>query len=123
MFTQAELQEWRAVLLKLRDRLDADAAQVRAEATHPCGGESAGGLSNRPLHQADVGSQEAEEAVALGLAENEAELVREVEEALDRIRERRFGICEECLCEIPRGRLAVVPYARTCVPCAEKLGR
>lgn len=113
------MQEWRDILLRLRDRLDADAAQVRAEATHSCGGESAGGLSNRPLHPADLGNRETEETVAIGLARTEADLIYEVEDPLQRIRERRFGYCEECLAPIPLGRLAVVPYARYCVPCAD----
>jgi RNA polymerase-binding transcription factor DksA len=123
MFSDAELQEWRGVLLKLRDRLDADSAQIRAEATHSSGGESAGGLSNRPIHLGDIGSQEAEEAATVGMAENEAMLVREVEDALDRIRERRFGVCEACRQPIPKLRLTALPYARHCVPCAEKYER
>lgn len=120
MFSEADLQHWREVLLKLRDRLDADSAQIRAEATHSSGGVSAGGLSNQPIHLGDAGSQEAEEAVTVGMAENEAMLVREVEFALDRIRERRFGVCEACRQPIPKPRLRALPYARHCVPCAEK---
>jgi RNA polymerase-binding transcription factor DksA len=118
MFSAAELRQWREVLLKLRDRLDADSAQIRAEATHGSGGESAGGLSNRPIHLGDLGSQEAEEAATIGMAENEAALVREVEDALTRLRENRFGICESCGESIPRPRLAALPYARFCISCA-----
>jgi RNA polymerase-binding transcription factor DksA len=120
MFNQAKLQHWREVLLKLRDRLDANSAQIRAEATHASGGESAGGFSNMPTHLGDAGSQEAEEAVTFGMAENEATLVREVEDALARIREHRFGACEECDKRIPKTRLTALPYARHCLACAEK---
>ena len=120
MFTESELHHWREILLKLRERLDADSAQIRAEATHASGSESAGDYSNMPTHLGDDGSQEAEEAVTFGMAENEATLVREVEDALARIRERRFGACESCGKTIPKTRLSVVPYARDCVSCAEK---
>jgi RNA polymerase-binding transcription factor DksA len=120
MFREAELQYWREVLLKLRDRLDTDSAQIRAEATHASGGESAGGFSNMPTHLGDDGSQEAEEAVTFGMAENESALVREVEDALARIQEHRFGTCEECDKRIPKSRLTALPYARHCVSCAEK---
>ena len=119
MLNEAELRQWHEVLLKLRDRLDADSAQIRAEATHGSGGESAGGLSNRPIHLADIGSQEAEEAVNIGLAENQAALVHEVEDALTRLREHRFGVCESCNEPIPKARLTALPYARYCMPCAE----
>jgi len=120
MFTEAELQHWRHVLLKLRDRLDADSAQILAEAIHASGGESAGGFSNMPTHLGDDGSQEVEEAVTFGMAENAATLVREVEDALVRIREHRFGACEECEKRIPKTRLTALPYARLCLSCAEK---
>lgn len=120
MFTEAELQHWRDILLKLRNRLDANSAQIRAEATHASGGESDGGFSNMPTHLGDDGSQEAEESVTFGMAENEAALVREVEDALTRIREHRFGACEACHKPIPKPRLTALPYARHCVSCAEK---
>jgi DnaK suppressor protein len=120
MVNQAELQHWREVLLKLRDRLDAESAQIRAEATHASGGESAGAFSNMPTHLGDDGSQEAEEAVTFGMAENEAILLREVEDALARIREHRFGACEECDERIPKTRLTALPYARHCLSCAGK---
>jgi RNA polymerase-binding transcription factor DksA len=120
MLSQPELKRWRATLLKLRDRFDAASAQIRAEATHGSGGESAGGLSNAPIHLGDIGSQEAEEAVTVGMAENEAMLVREVEDALTRIQEKRFGVCEACAASLPKPRLMALPYARYCVACAEK---
>lgn len=120
MFNQAELEHWHEVLLRLRDRLDADSAQIRAEAIHASGGDSAGGFSNMPTHLGDDGSQETEEVVTFGMAENEATLVREVEDALARIREHRFGACEECEKPIPKTRLTALPYARHCVSCAEK---
>ena len=119
MFNQAELLHWRDVLLKLRDRLDADAAQIRAEAIHASGGDSAGGFSNMPTHLGDDGSQEAEEAVTFGMAENEATLVREVEDALARIQEHRFGACEACEKPVAKTRLAALPYARHCLSCAK----
>jgi RNA polymerase-binding transcription factor DksA len=120
MFGEAKLQQWRDVLVKLRDRFAANSEQIRAEATQACGGESAGGLSNRPIHLGDLGSQEAEEAVTVGMAENEAALVHEVDDALTRLRQDRFGVCESCSEPIPKARLTALPYARYCVPCAEQ---
>jgi RNA polymerase-binding transcription factor DksA len=119
MFSQTELHHWRDVLLKLRDRLDVDSAQVRAEAAHSSEGESVGSLSNMPTYLGDTGSQEAAEAVTVGMAENEAALLREVEDALARIHEHRFGVCESCRKPIPKSRLTALPYARRCVSCAK----
>jgi DnaK suppressor protein len=121
MFSKTELQHWHEVLLKLRGRFDAASAQMRAEATYASESEGAGDLSNMPTYLGDVGSQETAEAVTVGMAENEAALVREVEDALTRIREHRFGVCESCRKPIPKSRLTALPYARCCVSCATSL--
>ena len=120
MLTNEDVQKLRARLLALRERVDADFAQVRQEAFRGSGGESGGGISNVPLHLGDLGTQEFDEAVTLGLAENEAALRQEIEDALDRIRAGKFGRCEACGQAIPKGRLNILPYARHCIPCARK---
>jgi DnaK suppressor protein len=42
----------------------------------------------------------------------------ELDEALARLTLGVYGICERCSRPIPAGRLAVRPFARTCVTCA-----
>jgi RNA polymerase-binding transcription factor DksA len=46
----------------------------------------------------------------------------QVTEALRRIAEGRYGICEKCGGAIPRERLEVLPHARFCVPCQQRHG-
>jgi DnaK suppressor protein len=41
----------------------------------------------------------------------------EIDAALQRLRDGRYGICERCGQEIPEERLEVRPVARTCVGC------
>jgi DnaK suppressor protein len=74
-----------------------------------------------PVHPADLGTDNFEEELSLGLLENEAQLLTEVNDALDRIERGTFGRCEECGQEIPRQRLEVVPYARYCLRDARRL--
>jgi len=121
MYAASQLRHWREILLQMRDRLDVHGAQIRADATNPSSGERAGGLSNRPLHMADAASQEAEVFEAVGLAQNEASIIREIEDALTRIKENQFGVCEACGKPISRRRLEALPYARHCIACAEKI--
>ncbi len=123
MLTNAEIQKLRERLLTLRERVDADFAQLRQEAFRGTGGEAGGGISNTPLHLGDLGTQEFDEAVTLGLAENEAALRQEIEIALDRIRAGKFGTCAACGQAIPKARLNILPYARHCVPCAQRTQR
>jgi DnaK suppressor protein len=43
----------------------------------------------------------------------------EIDAALERLAEGRYGICAECEEEIPQARLEVLPEARACAGCAE----
>jgi DnaK suppressor protein len=109
---------YRAKLHELRSRLDALEPELREEALHGVGGESTGDLSNAPIHWADRAGQETETTVNLGLAENEAVLRQQVEEALQRLEKGTFGICVECRAAIDPERLDAVPYAKLCIGCA-----
>jgi len=50
----------------------------------------------------------------------EDELAQEVHDALERIADGSFGLCEECGDWIARARLAVLPHARRCARCAQR---
>ena len=44
-----------------------------------------------------------------------------IEEALEKIREGTYGVCEECGDEIGAGRLKAMPLAKLCVTCQSRL--
>ena len=44
----------------------------------------------------------------------------EIEDALKRIVEGTYGICEDCHIEIPEERLRALPSARYCLDCSKK---
>jgi RNA polymerase-binding transcription factor DksA len=46
--------------------------------------------------------------------------IRQIEAALDRLREGTYGTCEGCGVAIPAERLAAVPWAALCVACASR---
>jgi RNA polymerase-binding protein DksA len=119
--TQAELKHYRRRLLALKRRLGGDLTELEEEGLRGAGGEASGNLSDVPVHPADLGTDNYEEEVTLGLLENEAELLTEVNDALDRIEQGTFGRCEECGQEISRERLEALPYARYCIRCARRL--
>src|ERR1051325_10061311 len=120
MLTAHQLDHYRVKLHRLRADLDARVAQLRDEACHGAAGENAADLSNAPRHLADVGNQEAEAVVNLGLAVSEAARRQEIDEALARLDAGEFGVCEACTSAIDRARLEALPYARLCVRCAEE---
>src|SRR5882724_6240700 len=112
MLTKAEINHYRRRLLTLKKRLGGDLSDLEEEALRPVGAEHAGNLSDVPIHPADVSSDEYEEAVQLGLLENEEHLMLEINDALARIDQGTLGRCENCHQEISRDRLEAIPYAR-----------
>jgi DnaK suppressor protein len=116
---QAEMVFYRQRLTALLARLTGDESQLRGEALQPTGGEASGGLSNVPLHLADLGSHDSEEDVAFTLLANEEQIIEEINLTLDRIEQGTFGRCEKCRKDIPKERLQALPYTRFCVECAQ----
>ena len=53
----------------------------------------------------------------LNLSERERETLREIDEALDRLEDGSFGVCQGCGEEIGEARLEALPYATLCVEC------
>ena len=54
------------------------------------------------------------------LSNSERELLQQVDAALVRIAERRFGFCASCEDAMNMKRLAAVPWARLCISCQQK---
>lgn len=118
MISEAEAGAYRHRLLALLGRLDRDRSELKDEALRAARGEASGGLSDVPLHLADLGSHNFEEELTLGLVEKEERLIEEINAALARIDEGVYGQCEACRQDIAKERLQAVPYARHCVRCA-----
>jgi RNA polymerase-binding protein DksA len=118
--TKAEIDHFRRRLLALKKRIGGDLTELEEEALKPVGGESSGGLSDVPLHPADLGTEEFEEELTLTLVEREEQLLAEINDALDRIEQGTYGRCENCHREISRERLDALPHARYCIRCARK---
>ncbi|MBI2932836.1 MAG: TraR/DksA C4-type zinc finger protein [Planctomycetes bacterium] len=113
-----ELRQFRALLLYRRRQLLGDVSMMEDEALKK--GSDSGDLSSLPLHIADQGTDSFEQDMTLGLMETESDELREIEEALRRIKDSRFGACENCSKAIPKARLKAIPFARLCVVCKRK---
>ncbi len=118
--TPVELEGYRQQLLRLGERLKGDVSRLGSEALRHTGGPASGNLSNTPVHLADLGSDTFEQEVSLSLLENQDQQLEEVADALRRIDEGRFGICESCHQEIDHERLQAIPSANFCIDCARE---
>jgi RNA polymerase-binding transcription factor len=82
--------------------------------------DSSGDLSGYSFHMADAGTDAMEREKAFLFASSEGRREREIVEALQRIYDGTYGICENCGNTIARARLEAVPYVRLCVSCKQK---
>jgi len=106
--------EMKKVLLKLKeDALEEIGRSVKSGADKP---------TNEPSGDIyDQASNERDRELLLLLGDREREKIRNIDEALARLDEGEYGICEDCEEEIPLGRLKAMPFARLCVKCKADL--
>jgi RNA polymerase-binding protein DksA len=105
--SKSDLQYFRNLLLEKRRELLGDVGSMESEAF-----KSGSNLSNMPIHMADVGTDNFEQEFTLGLIESERQFLRDIQEALIRIDDGTYGICQGTGKPIPRVRLEAVPWAK-----------
>lgn len=74
-----------------------------------------GELSSIDQHPADTGSETFEREKDMAILSTLEDQLGEIDEALKRVEEGTYGVCEACGKEIGTERLEVVPTARYCV--------
>ena len=65
----------------------------------------------------DLASEERDREISFILTDREREKVQAIQEALDRVENGSYGICESCDSEIAPARLNAMPFTRLCVNC------
>ncbi|HEY2882043.1 MAG TPA: TraR/DksA family transcriptional regulator [Pirellulales bacterium] len=73
----------------------------------------------------DAALDSAQDEISSQLAEVESRELASVENALERMRQGNYGVCEGCNQKIPMARLNALPYATYCIQCqreSEKYG-
>jgi DnaK suppressor protein len=65
----------------------------------------------------DVASEERDREISYILNDRDREKLAAIDQALDRIEQGTYGICESCDAEIAAERLKAMPFTRLCVQC------
>lgn len=73
-----------------------------------------------PQDVADNGLLDVLEDIGLAVADVRRQELTRIDGALGRLKEGRYGLCEDCGAEISLQRLEVAPYAPCCIRCQEK---
>ncbi|MEJ5258920.1 MAG: TraR/DksA C4-type zinc finger protein [Anaerohalosphaeraceae bacterium] len=121
LLTPEEIEHFRQLLLEKLKEITGDVHWLENQGLHRSRQDSTGDLSNMPIHMADIGTDTYEQEFSLGLMDSERRLVREILDALKRINQGTYGICEGTGKPIPKGRLEASPWARYCVEYASLL--
>ncbi len=82
--------------------------------------EETEGVKDEGRDTYDLASDERDREINFILNDREREKLLAIDEALQRIKEKTYGICESCEGEIQLGRLKVLPFTRLCVKCQEE---
>lgn len=109
-----QLREFRELLLRKRAEIVGDVTNMQSEMTSRKS-QGSGEHSSMPIHMADLGSDNWEQEFTLGLLANEQERLREIDDALARIADRTYGICQGTNEPISTARLVAKPWAKYCI--------
>ena len=119
-FNRKELDYFKKLILKRKERILEDIQHISDDTLKKSQKDAAGDISGYTYHMADIATDTYDREFSLSLASNERQALYELEDALKKIEEGTFGICEECKILISRTRLRAVPYTRLCLKCQEK---
>lgn len=113
-------EEQRKALIEERDDI-----AMRLETTHHFGMDTAmndvvGELSGYDQHPADLGSELFEREKDVAILEHQRTRLEQVERALLRMQEGKYGICDACGIDIEPLRLEAEPAALFCIACQQK---
>jgi len=71
----------------------------------------------------DAALDSVQDEISSQLAEVESRELARVENALERMRNGEYGLCEHCGQNIPLARLTALPYATLCIKCQREAER
>ena len=106
----------KAFLKSARETLESMKAQLLAEIQQDLkqGRETS---KDEGMDTYDLASEEREREISFILTDRDRGKLQAIEDALDRIEEGSYGVCESCEQEIAEGRLQAMPFTRLCVQC------
>jgi len=82
--------------------------------------EETEGVKDEGRDTYDLASDERDREINFILNDREREKLLAIDEALQRIKDKTYGICENCEGEIQLGLLKILPFTRLCVKCQEE---
>ncbi len=117
--TGQELKHFKGLLIKQRKDIEEEISKQEKEGMSSQK-DISGDLSGYSFHMADVATDNYNRDFSFDMITTEQKLIYEIDDALRRIDEKKFGICEHCEKVVNKKRLEIVPYVRLCTRCKTK---
>jgi DnaK suppressor protein len=109
-------KQFRQLLVSERAKLVAEIKSIAQNAsTSPR--DASGDLSAYTMHMADMAADTYERELSMNMMSTEHRMLTQIDDALKRIDEGTFGVCQDCQKAIAMSRLKAVPYASYCIGC------
>ena len=118
MARKLDVDKFKKLLLGERSRLEKERHIALRDDT-----ESGLELSDYDNHPADAASETFERTKNYALDENFRDIIESIDEALRKIEDGTYGLCDRCNQPISVERLKAIPYATLCIACQETVER
>jgi len=106
----------KAFLRKAREKLESMREQVLRNVRQDLSETREAG-KDEGMDTYDLASDARDREINLILGDRDREKLAAIDEALSRVSEGTYGICESCEGEISEARLVALPFTRLCVTC------
>jgi DnaK suppressor protein len=114
-----DFSKFKLMLEELRQKIAGSLEHIEGDALNKSQRDASGDLSGYSFHMADMATDNFDREFNLGLASNEQNILNLIDDALRKIKEGTYGVCEPCTKPIPVKRLQAMPYAPYCIKCQE----
>lgn len=115
-----DMQKFETRLIEERKRCLKELGHLENEELMINQKEASGDLSSYSFHMADQGSDTMEREKNVFLVSSKGNDLYEIDQALLRIKDAKYGNCLQCGKEIERERLEAMPHARLCIKCRQE---
>jgi DnaK suppressor protein len=109
-------------LAKVRARLEEMKKKILDEMNQAMRSEREG-LKDEGMDTYDLASEERDREISFILSDRERVKMSAIDDALQRISDGSYGVCESCGLEIGEQRLEALPFTRLCRDCQQDMER
>ncbi len=103
---------------QLMDRLKARRQYLLKEVKHRLK-EFKNSGADRLSDTADMASNMIEDEIVMSIAQGEAKEIEQIDNALNKMKQGKYGICENCGKSINKQRIMPIPFVNLCIKCKE----